>query len=127
MKRNCLDSNDKANGELYYDDGVSIVPNDDLSQHNYYHFLFNFNADSNSASLNITRTRAAVRPIILRKTIVLDQSGTQNTRQYRNSGVWIQSKSEFRSIKWQPNQYHVKLQSVYENLEHNSYWNDRFK
>ena len=61
-KRFCLllDTNLKATGELYWDDGESLVPNDDFSQHNYYHFLYNFTVNQQSASLTITRDRAAV-------------------------------------------------------------------
>ena len=55
-----LDTNLKATGELYWDDGESLVPNDDFSQHNYYHFLYNFTVNQQSASLTITRDRAAV-------------------------------------------------------------------
>uniref|UniRef100_A0A914Y0R2 Glycosyl hydrolase family 31 C-terminal domain-containing protein n=1 Tax=Panagrolaimus superbus TaxID=310955 RepID=A0A914Y0R2_9BILA len=50
--------NKVATGELYWDDGDSIYP-EDLSKHNFYHFNFNFKATTKSASLIITQTKAA--------------------------------------------------------------------
>jgi alpha-glucosidase (family GH31 glycosyl hydrolase) len=50
--------NKVANGELFWDDGDSIYP-EDLSKHNFYHFNFNFKATSKNASLVITQTQAA--------------------------------------------------------------------
>jgi alpha-glucosidase (family GH31 glycosyl hydrolase) len=55
-----LDTNNQASGELYWDDGESIVPNDDISQHNYYHFLYNFTVNQQSATLKITRNNTAM-------------------------------------------------------------------
>ena len=55
-----LDANSQASGELYWDDGESLIPNDDYSQHNYHHFLYNFTANKQSATLTITQDRTAV-------------------------------------------------------------------
>lgn len=55
-----LDQNLGATGELFWDDGESIIPNDDLSQHNYYHFFYNFTLTNQLARLNITQNRMAV-------------------------------------------------------------------
>ena len=61
--------NGYANGELYWDDGESIIPDDDLSKHNYYHFLYNFTLNKQSASLNITCPKTAVRFFITTKRV----------------------------------------------------------
>uniref|UniRef100_A0A914DWN8 Glycosyl hydrolase family 31 C-terminal domain-containing protein n=1 Tax=Acrobeloides nanus TaxID=290746 RepID=A0A914DWN8_9BILA len=52
-----LDKNNKANGELYWDDGDSVV--DDISTYNNYRFEFSFSAQAQSSTLNITRTNKA--------------------------------------------------------------------
>uniref|UniRef100_A0A914Z803 Uncharacterized protein n=1 Tax=Panagrolaimus superbus TaxID=310955 RepID=A0A914Z803_9BILA len=47
-----------ANGELFWDDGDSIPPND-LSKHNFHSFTFSFNGSSENSSLQITQTKIA--------------------------------------------------------------------
>ena len=52
-----LDSTNSASGELYWDDGDSIPP-DDLSTHNFCHFTFDFKSDSTSgATLTIQKVK----------------------------------------------------------------------
>jgi hypothetical protein len=46
-----------ASGELYWDDGDSII--NDINLHNYYHFEFEFFASRDKAYLKITRLREA--------------------------------------------------------------------
>uniref|UniRef100_A0AC34QMP2 P-type domain-containing protein n=1 Tax=Panagrolaimus sp. JU765 TaxID=591449 RepID=A0AC34QMP2_9BILA len=53
-----LDKNNSANGELYWDDGESIPPND-LTNHNFYHFTYNFTANNAMGSLTIIKTKIA--------------------------------------------------------------------
>ena len=48
-----------SSGELYWDDGDTIV--DDFSTHNYHHILYSFTVNKASATLNITKAKTAVR------------------------------------------------------------------
>jgi hypothetical protein len=47
-----------AKGELYWDDGESIINN--VDDHNWYHFEFEFLVDKVKAELVINRKRQAV-------------------------------------------------------------------
>lgn len=58
-----LDNNNSTNtgtamGELYWDDGDSVI--NDITTYNYYHFQFNFNVQATSAIFNITMDKKAV-------------------------------------------------------------------
>uniref|UniRef100_A0A914E020 Uncharacterized protein n=1 Tax=Acrobeloides nanus TaxID=290746 RepID=A0A914E020_9BILA len=44
-------------GELYWDDGDSVINN--ITTYNYYHFQFNFNVQATSAIFNITMDKKA--------------------------------------------------------------------
>uniref|UniRef100_A0A914ECA2 P-type domain-containing protein n=1 Tax=Acrobeloides nanus TaxID=290746 RepID=A0A914ECA2_9BILA len=46
-----------SSGELYWDDGDTIV--DDFSTHNYHHILYSFTVNKASATLNITKAKTA--------------------------------------------------------------------
>ena len=72
-----IDQNLGATGELFWDDGESIIPNDDLSQHNYHHFVYNFTLTNSLAVLNITQTRAAVS-FLNEKRNFLDEHNTKH-------------------------------------------------
>uniref|UniRef100_A0A914EDP5 P-type domain-containing protein n=1 Tax=Acrobeloides nanus TaxID=290746 RepID=A0A914EDP5_9BILA len=58
---NSSNNNFVATGELYWDDGETIV--EDFGTHNYYHFLYKFTLNQNTAMLNITRDRNAEKKI----------------------------------------------------------------
>jgi hypothetical protein len=47
-----------ANGQLYWDDGDTVPP-DDLTMHNYYSWQFLYSSTPNKAYLNITSTKSA--------------------------------------------------------------------
>lgn len=50
-----------AHGELFWDDGETVVTN--INTYNYNHYEFNFSATNNKATLNITQTKQGVRKL----------------------------------------------------------------